>query len=118
MIFTTWVWQKRQECVGCGNEIEDSIKQRSIKIPSWPFYYSLISRDVEKAFEITMKKSEIFLEEANLAMDMLPLEFQFKPFLEFLFLTVNHYNQYWYNELRRGDIFTLLQKDFDITIRI
>jgi hypothetical protein len=105
------------ECVGCGNEIEDSIKQRSIKIPSWPFYYSLISKDVEKAFEITMKKSEMYLEEAKLAMDMLPFEFQFKPFLEFLFLTVNHYNQYWYNELIRGDIFTLLQKGFDITMR-
>jgi hypothetical protein len=48
---------------------------------------------------------------------MLPLEFQLKPFLEFLFLTVNHYNQYWYNELMRGEIFTLLQKDFDITMR-
>jgi hypothetical protein len=108
---------KAAECVGCGNEIEDSIKQRSIKIPSWPLYYSLISKDVEKAFEITLKKSEIYLEEAKLAMDMLPFEFQFKPFLEFLFLTVNHYNQYWYNELIRGDIFTLLQKGFDITMR-
>jgi hypothetical protein len=108
---------KAAECVGCGNEIEDSIKQRSIKIPSWPLYYSLISKDVEKAFEITLKKSEIYLEEAKLAMDMLPFEFQFKPFLEFLFLTVNHYNQYWYNELMRGEIFTLLQKDFDITMR-
>src|SRR5215210_7911180 len=103
------------ECVGCGNEIEDSIKQRSIKIPSWPFYYSLISKDVEKAFEITMKKSEMYLEEAKLAMDMLPFEFQFKPFLEFLFLTVNHYNQYWYNELMRCGILTLFQKDFNMT---
>ena len=108
---------KAAECVGCGNEIQDSIKQRTIKTPSWPLYYSLISRDVKKAFEITLKKSEIYLEEADLAMHMLPIEFQFKPFLDFLFLTVNHYNQYWYNELQRSDILTLLQKDFNLAFR-
>ena len=100
------------ECVGCGNEIQDALKQRSIKTPSWPLYYSLISKDVRKAFEITMKKSEIYLKEADLAVHMLPLEFQLKPFLEFLFLTVNHYNQYWYGELVRGDILDSFQKDF------
>ena len=108
---------KAAECVGCGNEIQDAIKQRSIKIPSWPLYYSLISKDVKKAFEMTIKKSEIYLEEAHLALHMLPFEFQFKPFLEFLFLTVNHYNQYWYNELMRSGILTLFQKDFNMTVR-
>ena len=105
------------ECVGCGNEIQDAIKQQSIKIPSWPLYYSLISKDVRKAFEITMKKSEIYLKEADLAVDMLPLEFQFKPFLEFLFLTVNHYNQYWYNELVRGDMLDSFQRDLNMSVR-
>lgn len=105
------------ECVGCGNEIQDAIKQGSIKIPSWPLYYSLISKDVRKAFEITMKKSEIYLKEADLAVHMLPLEFQLKPFLEFLFLTVNHYNQYWYNELVRGDMLDSFQKDFNMSVR-
>lgn len=105
------------ECVGCGNEIQDAIKQGSIKIPSWPLYYSLISKDVRKAFEITMKKSEIYLKEADLAVQMLPLEFQLKPFLEFLFLTVNHYNQYWYNELVRGDMLDSFQKDFNMSVR-
>ncbi len=105
------------ECVGCGNEIQDAIKQQSIKIPSWPLYYSLISKDVRKAFEITMKKSEIYLKEADLAVHMLPLDFQLKPFLEFLFLTVNHYNQYWYNELVRGDMLDSFQKDFNISVR-
>src|SRR5918994_1843378 len=105
------------ECVGCGNEIQDALKQRSIKTPSWPLYYSLISKDVRKAFEITMKKSEIYLKEADLAVHMLPLEFQLKPFLEFLFLTVNHYNQYWYNELVRGDMLDSFQKDFNISVR-
>jgi hypothetical protein len=105
------------ECVGCGNEIQDALKQRSIKTPSWPLYYSLISKDVRKAFEITMKKSEIYLKEADLAIHMLPLEFQLKPFLEFLFLTVNHYNQYWYNELVRGDMLDSFQKDFKMLVR-
>ena len=105
------------ECVGCGNEIQDAIKQGSIKIPSWPLYYSLISKDVRKAFEITMKKSEIYLKEADLALHMLPLDFQLKPFLEFLFLTVNHYNQYWYNELVRGDMLDSFQKDFNMSVR-
>jgi hypothetical protein len=105
------------ECVGCGNEIQDAIKQQSIKIPSWPLYYSLISKDVRKAFEITMKKSEIYLKEADLAVCMLPLDFQLKPFLEFLFLTVNHYNQYWYNELVRGDILGSFQKDLNMSQR-
>src|SRR5215210_119523 len=108
---------KAAECVGCGNEIQDAIKQRSIKIPSWPLYYSLITKDVRKAFEITMKKSDIYLKEADLAVDMLPLEFQFKPFLEFLFLTVNHYNQYWYNELIKADMIDSFQKDFNMSVR-
>jgi hypothetical protein len=105
------------ECVGCGNEIQDALKQRSIKTPSWPLYYSLISKDVRKAFEITMKKSEIYLKEADLAVHMLPLEFQLKPFLEFLFLTVNHYNQYWYNELIKADMIDSFQKDFNMSVR-
>jgi hypothetical protein len=105
------------ECVGCGNEIQDAIKQQSIKIPSWPLYYLLISKDVRKAFEITMKKSEIYLKEADLALHMLPLDFQLKPFLEFLFLTVNHYNQYWYNELVRGDMLDSFQRDLNMSVR-
>jgi hypothetical protein len=108
---------KAAECVGCGNEIQDAIKQRFIKIPSWPLYYLLISKDVRKAFEITMKKSEIYLKEADFAVHMLPLEFQFKPFLEFLFLTVNHYNQYWYNELIKADMIDSFQKDFNMSVR-
>src|SRR5918995_6348107 len=108
---------KAAECVGCGNEIQDALKQRSIKIPSWPLYYSLISKDVRKAFEITMKKSEIYLKEADLAVRMLPLDFQLKPFLEFLFLTVNHYNQYWYGELVRGDMLDSFQRDLNMSVR-
>jgi hypothetical protein len=57
-----------------------------------------------------MAKSELYLDEAKLALDMLPETFQLKPFLEFLFLTVRHYNQYWYNELNRRAPFAEFQQ--------
>ncbi len=91
------------EGVGCGNEIEDSIKNGFVKIPSWPLYYSLLANDVKKGFEITMKKSSLYLQDARLAIQTLPEGFSHKEFLEFLFLTVEHYNQYWYNQLLKAD---------------
>lgn len=90
---------KAGECVGCGNEIEDAIKNGAIKVPSWPLYFALNTGNVRRSFELTMAKSELYLDEAKIALDMLPDSFQLKPFLEFLFLTVRHYNQYWYNQL-------------------
>jgi hypothetical protein len=101
---------KAGECVGCGNEIEDALKNGAIKIPSWPLYFSLNSGDVKRGFELTMAKSELYLEEAKIALDMLPETFQLKPFLEFLFMTVRHYNQYWYNELLRRSPFSDFEK--------
>jgi hypothetical protein len=92
---------KAGECVGCGNEIEDAIKNDAVKIPSWPLYFILNTGNVRRGFELTMAKSHLYLDEAKIALDMLPENFQLKPFLEFLFLTVHHYNQYWYNELIR-----------------
>jgi hypothetical protein len=101
---------KAGECVGCGNEIEDAIKNGAIKIPSWPLYFALNTGDVRRGFELTMAKSELYLDEAKIALDMLPENFQLKPFLEFLFLTVRHYNQYWYNELVRRAPFAEFEK--------
>ena len=92
---------KAGECVGCGNEIEDAIRNDAVKIPSWPLYFILNTGNVQRSFELTMAKSNLYLDEAKIALDMLPENFQLKPFLEFLFLTVHHYNQYWYNELVR-----------------
>lgn len=96
------------EGVGCGNEIEDSIKNEFIKIPSWPLYYSLLTNDVKKGFELTMKKSNLYLTDARLALDLLPESFSHKEFLEFLFLTVEHYNQFWYSRLQKADIWSKL----------
>ncbi|MFZ0316427.1 MAG: hypothetical protein WAL23_05755 [Nitrososphaeraceae archaeon] len=108
---------KAAECVGCGNEMEDAIVNGGIKIPSWPLYYAIVTKNVEKAFELTLDKSEIYLEEAKIALDMLPDELSIKPFLKFLFLTVSHYNQYWFNEMKRRDLFPYFQKSLSITIK-
>jgi hypothetical protein len=104
---------KAGECVGCGNEIEDAIRNNAIKVPSWPLYYALNTGDVRRAFELTMAKSQLYHDEARIALDMLPESFQLKPFLEFLLLTVMHYNQYWYNELVRRAPFSEFQKKLE-----
>ena len=48
---------KAGECVGCGNEIEDAIKNGAVKIPSWPLYFILNTGNVSRGFELTMAKS-------------------------------------------------------------
>ena len=95
---------KAAESVGCGNEIEDSIRSKIVKIPSWPLYYSVLSNDVKKGFELTMQKSNLYLSEARLALELLPAKFSYKDFLEFLFLTVEHYNLYWFNQLQKENL--------------
>ena len=92
------------EGVGCGNEIEDSLKNRFIKVPSWPLYYSKLAKSVQKGFELTLKKSNLYLQEAGSAVDLLPDDFSHREFLKFLFLTVEHYNQFWYDSLNRAGI--------------
>jgi hypothetical protein len=108
---------KAGESVGCGNEIQDAIKNGAIKTPSWPLYFFVGTNDVKKSFELTMKKSESYLNEARLSLEMLPHDFEYKPFLEFVFLTVSHYNQYWYNDLNRRDLYPLLHKNLNIPLR-
>jgi hypothetical protein len=77
-----------------------------------------LSGDVKRGFELTIKKGKIYLEEAKLALEVLPEDFEYKPFLEFLLLTVSHYNQYWFNELNRRDLFALLQKNMNGTVKV
>jgi len=104
---------KAGECVGCGNEIEDAIRNNAVKVPSWPLYYAINTGDVRHAFELTMAKSQLYHDEAKIALDMLPASFQLRPFLEFLLLTVMHYNQYWYNELVRRAPYSEFQKKLE-----
>jgi hypothetical protein len=104
------------ECAGCGNEIEDAIKNGSIKIPSWPLYYSLNVGDIKRGFELTMKKSKVYSDDAKIALSMLPQEYPIMPFLEFLFLTINHYNEYWYNEMVRRNLFPYFEKNTNVLV--
>jgi len=107
---------KASESVGCGNEIEDSIRDRAVKIPSWPLYYSLSTNDVNKGFELTMERSQTYLGDARKALELLPENFSHRPFLEFLFLTVEHYNEFWFKRLQKennwSDLETKLPKRF------
>ena len=97
---------KASESVGCGNEIEDSIRDKAVKIPSWPLYYSLSTNDVKKGFELTMERSQTYLADARKALELLPDNFSHRPFLEFLFLTVEHYNEFWFNRLQKENIWS------------
>lgn len=97
---------KASESVGCGNEIEDSVKNKFVKIPSWPLYYGLLTGDVRKGFELTIKKSDLYLNEARLALELLPENFSHRNFLEFLFLTVEHYNLFWFNQLQKENLWS------------
>jgi len=105
------------ESVGCGNEIEDSLKNGMIKVPSWPLYYAIYTNNVKRAFDLTIKKSNLYLEEARVALEMLPDDFETKPFLDFLFLTVKHYNQFWYNELKKADPFDGFEQKLSAIIK-
>lgn len=97
------------EGVGCGNEMEDSLKNRFVKVPSWPLYYSVLTGDIGRGIEMTLKKADLYLEEAGAAVDMLPDGMAHSEFLKFLFLTVRHYNQFWYDSLNRAGIWTELE---------
>jgi len=97
---------KASESVGCGNEIEDSIRDRAVKIPSWPLYYSLSTNDVKKGFELTMERSQTYLDDARKALELMPENFSHRPFLEFLFLTVEHYNEFWFKRLQKENIWS------------
>lgn len=105
------------ESVGCGNEIEDSLKNSFIKVPSWPLYYAINTNDVKKAFELTMRKSDLYLEDASVALEMLPDDFETKPFLDLLFLTVRHYTQFWYNELNEANPFDSFEKKLSAIVK-
>jgi len=102
---------KASESVGCGNEIEDSIRDKAVKIPSWPLHYSLMENDVRKGFDLTMERSESYLSEARKALDDLPENFSHRKFLEFLFLTVEHYNEFWFNKLQKMNIWSELKSN-------
>ena len=99
---------KAAEAVGGGNEIEDTIRDKFVKIPSWPLYYSLTKNNVKQGFDLTMEKSELYLTDARKALDKLPKNFSHREFLEFLFLTVEHYSEFWFKKLQKANIWSEL----------
>lgn len=103
---------KAAEGVGCGNEIEDSIRDRAVKVPSWPLYYSVLSGSSRVGFEAAGKKGDFYLQEARLAISLLPDEFENAELLEFLFISMDHYNRYWYDQLLRLNAWS----DFDASL--
>jgi hypothetical protein len=107
---------KAAESVGCGNEIQDAIGTGGIKSPSWPLFYSLLTGDVKSGFKLTLEKSKSYLSEAYLAVEMLEDDFRIKPYLEFLFLTVGHYNEFWYRELvtNKPELLRKFQNDLKV----
>lgn len=94
---------KAAEGVGCGNEIEDSIRDRAVKVPSWPLYYSVLSGSSRTGFEAAARKGDLYLQDARLAISLLPEGFEATELLEFLFVTMDHYNKYWYDRLLQLD---------------
>ncbi len=97
------------ESAGCGNEIEDSLKGEFVKVPSWPLYYTHLSGDIKAGFDATLQKSRLYLQDARLALELLPESFSHREFLEFLFLTLEHYNEFWYKQLHKAGIWQTLE---------
>ena len=94
---------KTAEGVGCGNEIEDSIRDRAVKVPSWPLYYSVLSGSSRTGFAAASEKGDLYLQDALLAISLLPEDFENTALLEFLLTSMDHYNKYWYDQLLKLD---------------
>ena len=92
------------EAAGCGNEIEDSISNGYVKVPSWPLYYTILCGDVRTGFEATLERSRQYLDRARLSLKVLPDGFTHTEFLKFLFLSVEHYTEFWYNRLSKENM--------------
>lgn len=92
---------KAAEGVGCGNEMEDSIRDRSVKVPSWPLHYSVLSGSSQAGFAAAAARGDLYLQDARIAISLLPDDFENTDLLELLFLTMDHYNRYWYDQVLR-----------------
>ena len=92
------------EAVGCGNEIEDSVRDSRVKIPSWPLYYTVLSDSVKEGFAMTLKRSRLYLSQARISLELLPKDFTHTDFLKFLFMTVEHYTEYWHVQMNKRGI--------------
>lgn len=99
------------ECVGCGNELEDSVSRRALKIPSWPLFDALCAKSARAGLEATRKREISYMAAARSALDLLPQDATNVEFLRFLFLTIDHYNVFWHSNAHK------MIGDFDESIR-
>jgi hypothetical protein len=101
---------KAAEAGGCTNELKDSLKLKTLKVPSWPLYYGIQTRNPRKAMELTLDKGRNYLEQATLALEMVPSDFPIIPLLSVLFLVVGHKMEYEYNNTMRNISFKALEE--------
>ena len=89
------------ECVGCGNELEDSVARGSLKVPSWALFESLRAGGAEGGLEATRAREISYMARAHAALDSLAPGTRNAEYLGFLFLTIDHYNLFWHARARR-----------------
>lgn len=99
------------ECVGCGNELEDSVSRRALKIPSWSLFDALRVGNAQGGLDATRRREISYMANARAALDLLPAKTTNIEFLEFLFLTIDHYNRFWHSKAR-----TMI-RDFDASLQ-
>jgi len=90
------------EAGGCTDEMIDSLDMKSLEIPSWPLYYTIQTNDPKKALRLTLSKGRNYLDQAHLALEMLPSGFSLSPFISALFLVLDHKMDVAYNEAVKG----------------
>ena len=88
------------ECVGCGNEIEDSVTRGSLKVPSWALHDAIRAKSAPEGLRRTRRREERYMEQARSALDSLPEGTKNAECLGFLFLTIDHYALYWHARAR------------------
>ncbi len=84
------------ECVGCGNELEDSVSRGSLKVPSWALFEALGAGNAAVGLRKTREREEGYMARARDALESLPAGTTNVEFLEFLFLTIDHYGLFWH----------------------
>ncbi|GIU71249.1 MAG: hypothetical protein KatS3mg003_0728 [Candidatus Nitrosocaldaceae archaeon] len=87
--------------MGCGNEMEDYYKNNNASL--WIRYYNQETNNIKIAITKTFERSNSYLVEAYKIYRKLDDIDTFpayeKHFIQFMFLIIKHYNEYWYNRL-------------------
>ena len=101
---------KAAEAGGCTDELIDSLKVNSFENPSWPLFFALQAGDPRKAFELTLEKGRVYLNEARIALEMIPRDFPITPFIDSLFLVLGHKMGHAFNTTVREISFSSLEE--------